>query len=95
MNNSINRRSFLGRSLVGLGALVAAPTLLSQIPQAASAAVSSGNLLFCGAGLSIGDILYVGDKGCITPIRDPIYGHGRELGVVTGPSTIKLCLMSN
>ena len=51
--NSINRRSFLGRSLVGLGALAGVPTLLSQIPQKSSAAPIAINYVWYEATLII------------------------------------------
>lgn len=92
--NNINRRSFLGRAALGLGAVVGAPTLLSQIPQRACAAVS-GDLLFCNSGLSIGDVVFLDPKrlGGIAPIA----ALGNDdvklpIGVITGLGTIELKL---
>ncbi len=94
MSNSINRRGFLGRSLVGLGALAAAPTLLAQIPQKVTAAVSGGDLLFCNSGFYIGDVVFMDRKGAVAPIADIATGdYVLQVGIVTGPSTIKLSIV--
>lgn len=65
LSNSINRRSFLGRSLVGLGALASAPMLLAQIPQKLR---TTNHLLQVNdaTGLIPGLPVFIGRDGCAT-----------------------------